>query len=172
MDLVYTLTFEDHVDFQRHHAGHFSSLKRQRLLGLTVGPLAVFVGALFFLQGMDKGVVMLVGLVGAVVEVGLVCLLWRMWPKRAARRSLRGKDRGHLLGETRLQICATDIRHTDSTGESSIAWSDIDRVESGEGALYIYVQPDVAILVPGRALVEGVRERIIALAEPGSGEES
>lgn len=162
MEIKYTLTEEDYINFNLFHLKNsktaMNALKIQRLL---IPILYLIVG--FILAKVSEGPLFL--------WLSIFLLLGIAWyffyPKyfyhsvmRRVRKMLKeGKNEG-LLGEHLMTVSEEGIHDISSSGETSVKWPSIENFTEDEHNLYFYNTSLSAYIIPKRELqnVEGFQQ--------------
>ena len=156
--ISYTLTLEDDVAFLYFCNRRTFARRHQRFISFTGCTLAI-VGLIFALnskslahwpdpeEGLALAVVLLL-IAGAAVG------FWYAEPgldRRLYRMIARGRGAEKRKGPARVEIAAEGVHLTADDGRRALPWPSIIAVETGAEALYLFLTPEQAHIIPRRA---------------------
>lgn len=141
MKLTIDITREDYADFNKFHL--FSKkLKRMVIVGfLTI----IIVQLMLNTEGFDW----IVTLISSVI-----CFLIYFFSLKISLNRTKNipEKEGTILGEKQLEFAEEKIFYKASDSEGSINWTAIKRLEEGKNAFYLYMDANMAMIVPKRFL--------------------
>lgn len=164
MEITYTITEQDYLQFNLFHMKNsqtaMNALKVQRFLI----PIVYMVVAYFFAKLMGDSYIL------SFVIFGIAAVLWIVYyPKyfynsviRRVRKMIQeGKNEG-ILGEHLMILTEEGIVDKNSTGETRVNWSGIQDLKEDDQYLYLYNSSVSAYILPKREIenVEGLKAYI------------
>jgi hypothetical protein len=145
------ITLDDHLKFNEYHCAHSPTIRRMKLLSYALGPVTfMVVGAALSLRN-DS-------LAGLVV-FGILSVLWlifypKYWDHTIRKRMeklLREGPSGMQPYQQTIRVDAEGLHAESPRGSSVTKWSAVEKVEEGESAAYLYINPVSAYMLPRRA---------------------
>jgi hypothetical protein len=160
-----TLSFRfdeaDWLAFIEHHYNHSPTYRRFRALACAMPVLApLFVILYRWVQGAE--------VIRAVIILAIVSLVWLPicpWllhriNMALARRSIREGSNKKVFGQCTLLITPEHLAVIGPGGESKIGWRGVQRIESTDEHIFIYMTSISAIVIPRTSLVGSPFEQV------------
>jgi hypothetical protein len=154
MQVDYQIGLDDIGAFSLHHA-RTSKLSKRRLLSTQImGVFSTIILSMVW-PGWDN--------VDRIVFFVLIALLWLVgypfyyrWAiKRNIQKIYSQTESRNVIGEHTIAIEPEYVTERSPVGESRTAWSGIEKIQSDEQYIYIYVGPLNAFVIPKRAFKSG-----------------
>lgn len=130
---------QDYADFNKYHF-----VKTSLTRTIITGVLAIIMVELFLNKDHFDLFATIVS-VAAFVPIYALLITWRL-----QRTKNLPKDGGTILGKKTLQFNDDEIVFSDSDSVSNMKWSTIKSIDEGKNGLYLYVDTNMAIVVPKR----------------------
>jgi hypothetical protein len=168
--LEYTLTLDDHLDFNLHVVKQSSVFRRSRLIwqfllpafcligyGIGVSGVAVS-GSLMRSLSQFEGTEFMLAVALCLLPV-LIIGLWIVWYPRLAEKQVRrtmerwSKEdpRRMRFGRTALAITAKGITESSELETHEVDWRAVQKTERTHSHLYVWLDGGRAFIVPRRA---------------------
>ncbi len=139
MKYTFDITRQDYADFNTYHF-----LKAHLKRTIFVGALAVvLIQYLFNRDNFDI-------VVASISTLFSVCLFVLIYYIMLSRTSRIPKDDGSILGSRYLEFGDNEITCNTSDSSSTIAWTKVKELGQGKKALYLYIDTNMAYIVPRR----------------------
>jgi hypothetical protein len=147
-DIEFDLTADDIAAFKLNAARTSPTLRRRFLLKRYLTPLLLVavVWAAALLAGLEGWPAYLVPISSSLAVAYALAYPWMY--RYAARRSAAAR---FALPERRRVSADAPIVSRSDSGETTLEWSDVKRVEATKDHLFLYYGPDQAIVMPRRA---------------------
>jgi FtsH-binding integral membrane protein len=137
--LNFEIQRQDYVDFNKHH---FIKTKLKKTI-ITGALVLVVMHIVFSLDGYNLEAGIVASLVGILIYTLLIL--------RSINSTKRiPKDDGAILGTKVLEFTEDGITHTDANSNGFSKWSAIKYLQQGSKAFYLYMDTNLAILIPKR----------------------
>ena len=138
LKFTYEIERQDYVDFNKYHYLK-TSLKRI----LIFGGLGIIV-LMSILHSDDN-------LIGMIIAPFIYILFYIFTILRSLKATkMIPKDNGSILGKKELEFSDTGIAHSDKNSNGNIKWQAIKSLQQGSKAFYLYLDANVAIIIPKR----------------------
>ena len=150
MDIEYEISTDDLVAFHLYHNEHTLAGRGCRWgLQLLFGLITVAGSVIYFIVG--DYLMASVWLVAAFIGVALAPIVLRGSIKRqVVKLCRRGKQTG-VIGIHRLSLTPEAMMNSSEESESRVPWSDVEKIATTGGHLFLYTGAEKAIVVPKRA---------------------
>ncbi|MHC4503388.1 MAG: YcxB family protein, partial [Planctomycetota bacterium] len=147
-DIEFDLTADDIAAFKLNAARTSPTLRRRFLLKRYLPPLLLVAAgwAAALVAGLEGWPAYLVPVSSSLAVVHALAYPWMY--RYAARRSAAARL---ALPERRRVSADGPIVSGSDSGETTLEWSDVERVEATDDHLFLYHGPDKAIVMPRRA---------------------
>jgi len=150
MRIEFDLTPEDFFHFADHHISHSPTMRKIDWFFMTVPTTAIFLGFVYVARSKPLHGV-LIGLFSAGLYLALGLLAGPRAVRSLIRRTFRDGPRPAELGHHVFEMSPDGLADRSEHGEMRIRWSGIGRVREDASYVYLYTQPDAALVVPKRA---------------------
>ena len=147
MKLTFDITREDYFEFNKFHFLK-TKLKRTIILGvLTLVILQLFLNR----EQFDWT---------ATIISSTICVLVYIYAiKRSLDKTKNIPDKnGTILGQKEMEFTDEKIIYKTSNSEGSSGWATIKNIKESPKAFYLYMDTNMAMLVPKRVFKEGADE--------------
>lgn len=153
MEVQFTLTKQDLIDFNLYHLSHSPTVKRQRI-GLLLPGLLWSLFWLWVSIDDDKtwqNILTLKPLIiGGFLYIATLLLLWRWSVKRQLQRLLdEGENKG-LFTPQRVILSEEGIATIDELSTYTAKWQTVEKIIATDDCIYLYVNAVSAVIVPKR----------------------
>lgn len=148
MIIEYEVTVDDALEFNRYLLRTNPRFRRPYLLGYIAGPIVGLV--LFLMTGETSPILASVMVVGSTLLFsGLYYYLYNQQVTKTVQGAYVGK--AGPLGRKTMTITADGLLASDEYSDSQLKWSGIQNVQETPSAIYLFVTPIMAYIVPKRA---------------------
>lgn len=153
MELEYSLTEEDYVQFNIEHGKKSPFLRKRILLQRIFGPI-IFIIAPFLIQGFSD-----IPFWYWFTLFGITSILWFVyypkytnWEiKRGIMKMLEEGDNENLLNHRKLTLRVDGIQQISEHNVVNTPWEQIDSIWETEDYLFLYISSLSAYIIPKRA---------------------
>lgn len=169
MKFTFDLTEQDYLDFNMFTVRNYKLYKKQSLLLRIIFAIVPFATGLvmWLLKGAGKaGVDFNIGTLVAMIILSL--LFWFMAPKLFDRMTLRNAKKilfregnSNIPGERSVSFDAENIRTVTEYEESLMQYGAITEIKQSDNAIYIYISPAMAIILPFRAFSDEAEKQAL-----------
>ncbi len=166
MEICYSLTEDDLLNFQMYSAGESTAVKRRLMVGRFIVPVVcALLAGLFTLQGDDGGVALALLLLGVLFAVWMPSI--NKWQhQRHFKRHIREKCQGMLGAEASLRLEEGGMRSIAENSDGVIEYAGIESLGELDALFLIKLKQSLTILVPKeRVRGDPVEAFIAALSE-------
>lgn len=141
--------------FVEHHYRHSPMHGRFRVLACAIPVLAFFLWTLYrTVQGVDIARAVIILVIISVVWIPVCPWLLHQINMAFARRSIREGSNKQVFGECTLSITPEHLAVVGPGGESKIRWNGVQRIESTDEHIFVYVTSISAIVIPRASLLD------------------
>lgn len=153
MRIDYDLTREDYLAYSIHHMEHSKSIKRSLFIQRYLLSLIFFVFPFIMANATE------VPLAFWLAAYTIIYILWviyypryfvRSTKKRITKMINEGKNE-NLFGAYSIALTEDGVEQTSKTGESSVTWGGIERIDETKDHIFIYLSSVSAYVIPIRA---------------------
>jgi hypothetical protein len=153
--VAYELSVDDLIAFSMHHRRTSPAMRRQLRMAYLVFPAILFaLGALVLAVVGDEGIRMPLAVfvfgVGVILSFAGPLLSRHKTAQFLTKIYAEGSNRA-LTGWRRLSIGREGVAMSSELVESQMKWPAIERIESTDGYMFIYIGSANALVVPVRA---------------------
>lgn len=153
MELNYTLTRDDYIAFNLHHANNDSaSKKRINFLRILLPVAAAFMMVLTLLTNHSGVVTTIISIVPALA-IGIVWIIflprfYNFLLVKNIKKMLEKREKSEFEGPVHLVLGQDTLHLQKETGTSETKYIAVERIEEDSQHLYIYIGAISAIIVP------------------------
>jgi hypothetical protein len=153
MKIEFELHQTDLLRFAEQHINQSPTMRRMNWFFMVVPTIALFLG--FVYVGRAKplhGV--LIGLFASAIYLAFGLVAGPRAVRAFIRSTLRDGPHHTGLGHHVLELSPEGLADKGEHGEMTIRWSGVGRVREDADYVYLYTQPDAALVVPKRAFAQ------------------
>lgn len=167
MQIKYSLTEEDYLNFNLFHMKNSNTAKKALKVQRYLIPIVYMVVAYVFARVLDGSYILSFSI------FGIMGILWIIfYPKyhynfvlRQVKKMIKeGKNEG-LLGEHLMTISEDGIHDANPQGETKVSWSGIQDMKEDEQNLYLYNSAVSAYILPKREVQDLEELRAILISK-------
>jgi hypothetical protein len=140
MKLSIDITREDYADFNKFH---FKQTRLKRTI--MIGVLAIIITQMI-VNG--EGFDLTATIISTIVGIGLYSFL--IYRSLTKTKNIPDSN-GSILGEKEIEFAEDKIFYKTSNSEGSSDWSVVKELKESKGAFYLYMDANMAMLVPKRS---------------------
>lgn len=155
VEIQYKLREQDLVAFSEHEVRDSSELQKTvRRHSATIPGIVCALALFYWFYYEDVVTAFYIGLVG-VIWGFLAPIYFKKDFKRQVKRQFTEEELERILGEYKLRIEKKALVEISPQGESRILWTDILRMELTKRYGFIYLDSNVAIIIPLATISQG-----------------
>jgi len=158
LKIQFDLDQNDILRFAEQHITRSPTKRRMDWFFMVVPTTALFLGFLYVARAKPLHGV-LVGLFAAAVYLAVGLLAGPPAMRTFLRRTFNDGPQHAWLGHHVVEVSEEGVSDTGDHGQLTIRWSGIGRVREDEHYVYLYTQPDAALVVPKRAFADPAEAR-------------
>jgi hypothetical protein len=149
-EVTYNLEVADMKAFQRYHRTISPQVRRVRIFVLVILCASSLDSALRHQAGsVGFRIVYFFVMLGLMLVIVAAITLVANWIVQF--RAYDNTDRHGVLGEHTIALTAEALHERTAVNESKASWSGIFRIDATPTHLFIYTQPNAALVIPRRA---------------------
>lgn len=149
MKLTIDISRQDYADFNRFH---FFKTKLKKTV--ITGALTVIIMQLFFNREQFD-------LTATIITSGVCVLFYVFVINRSLNKTKNIPDNdGTILGQKEIEFAEDKIIYKTANSEGTSDWTAIKKLEESSGAFYLYMDTNMAMLVPKRVFKDKSDEEI------------
>ncbi|MDL4842269.1 YcxB family protein [Aquibacillus rhizosphaerae] len=154
MEINYTLTKDDYINFNLYHAKHSKSIQKTLFyLRVTAPILYLGLAAVFsFITEIPILVTLVPFIVISILWVVFYPRLFYGTIKRNAYKMIKESENDSLLGKHQMKVDEAGIIDKTTNGQTSVNWSGVVNFAEEKDYYFIYIGSINAYIIPKRYL--------------------
>ena len=164
-EIEYDLTEEDLIHFNELNFLKTESAKKKlRFAQFIVPGILAFIGVVYglFLRNEYAGLFTVVFAI-LMTFIAPYIIKWDM--RRQVMKYYTDEEKAHILGHYKLKIEPKVLEEQSPSGDNTMPWSELLRVEYGKRYVYIYLEIATALIIPVDKITDGDLEKFAEQAE-------
>lgn len=156
MEIVYTLTEENYLNFNLYHTSHSKTIKKSLMIQRLMGPV------LFIIFSFVFPIVANLPFLGLFITFLVLSILWyTYYPKyfynlimRQVKKAINEGNNDGLLGKHRMTLTEDRLIDVTDTGKTEVLWSGMKELKEDDDNLYLYNSAMSAYILPKKDIHE------------------
>jgi hypothetical protein len=148
-EITFNIEVSDMKAFQRYHRWHSKSYRRM-WIALLVLFFGISLNEAIRAEWAEGSRVLLFFVMWGIMLM-IFSVYWLIWLVLVQFRTWKDGARHGILGEHTITLTPEALRERTAVNEGTAAWKGIYRIDANASYLFIYLQPEMAHVIPRRA---------------------